>query len=499
MEDGKKCILLVRVSTEAQDYEAQLLQLKKKAIYDGYADGNIIEIANKESAIKLSESEMMGLNEMKQLIEKDDSINCIYVWEISRISRQLDVIFNIIKYLKKKHINLSILDNNLSMYLLDGSENPTFNMFAAMFGSLAESEMKLKKERFKRGKDMLKKQNKYTGGPILYGYQVDKEKNIVEDKQAADNVRLMFELYASQEYSIKKLVVELEDRGLKLGTTEYLAAHRLTIMLSEHRYIGEYNGKGYHYQSIISKKLWNKCREVAQNNRVGPKKVTKYVSLFSLVLTCPKCGIHYVGIPSNNRYVCPYCKDSITMSILHDTLYCVAQAWAYNYMMLGLQEKSNDNKEKIKELEKKIEIAKNKITVNEKKIDKINHDIYVIGTLNSEKGYVLMAELNELIKKEQAKMKKLIEEKEIMGIQDKHVDNDPMMNSISASEVYNYGISDELKQTLIRQVIKEVIVEKKSRFNYRFIIIPTDPVLNDGKEKMVIDLNTRSKIQQVIE
>lgn len=497
--ETKKCILLVRVSTEAQDYQGQLIQLRKKAEYDGYSESNIIEIANKESAIKLSESEMMGLNELKECVEKDSSINCIYIWEISRLSRQLDVLFNMIKYLKDRNINIHIYNNNLSMYLADGKENPTFSMFSAMFGSMAESEMKLKKERFKRSKDLLKKQNKYLGGPILYGYKVDEEKNIVEDKDTADNVRLIFQLYASQEFSIKKMVRELSDRGIIIGKDEYYSVHRLIILLQKSEYIGQYSGKGYHYPPIISEKLFKKCREIAKSNRNEPKKVTKYTSIFKKIFKC-QCGYSLIGVPSHGKYVCQRCNYVLNMQLINDTLYPLVQNFYYKYLLIGEQAKDDETINRIKELEAKIGILKNNISKQEKKINKINHDIYITEKLSEKIGYEMLNEINKTMTADKEKMKKMIEEKELLSIKTSNEESEgPLMNQINATQAYDYSISDETKQKIVRKVIKEIRMKKISRFINQFTIIPVNPAYNDGKDELTIELNSRTKQPIVIE
>ena len=58
----KKAILLVRASTEKQNFDEQENQLYDLAIWDGFNDDNIMIIAEKESGIKLSEDERKGLN-----------------------------------------------------------------------------------------------------------------------------------------------------------------------------------------------------------------------------------------------------------------------------------------------------------------------------------------------------------------------------------------------------------------------------------------------------
>jgi predicted site-specific integrase-resolvase len=49
-----KCIVLARVSTEKQSYDEQIYQLKHLAMADGYSDGNIIVVQNKEHAVGIT-------------------------------------------------------------------------------------------------------------------------------------------------------------------------------------------------------------------------------------------------------------------------------------------------------------------------------------------------------------------------------------------------------------------------------------------------------------
>ena len=67
-----KAILLVRVSTKAQDFDEQEREIYNMAIKDGYLPECIIPVCEKESGIKLAEEERAGLNKMKELIEEDN-------------------------------------------------------------------------------------------------------------------------------------------------------------------------------------------------------------------------------------------------------------------------------------------------------------------------------------------------------------------------------------------------------------------------------------------
>ena len=82
-----KCILLVRVSTEAQSFEEQERELIDLALKHGYSLNDIKAVAYKESAIKLDEKERVGISEMNALIETGE-YDCVFAWEISRIARK---------------------------------------------------------------------------------------------------------------------------------------------------------------------------------------------------------------------------------------------------------------------------------------------------------------------------------------------------------------------------------------------------------------------------
>ena len=92
-----KAILLVRVSTQTQELDAQEKELYELAYRDGYTDADIIPIAEKESGIKLKEEERLGLNRLKEEVEKGD-VKDVYIWEVSRLARTKKVLFSMQDY-----------------------------------------------------------------------------------------------------------------------------------------------------------------------------------------------------------------------------------------------------------------------------------------------------------------------------------------------------------------------------------------------------------------
>ena len=105
MSDSK-AIGLIRVSTVSQDLTQQTEAVKEEMKRDGYKPSNIILIEDKESAVTLSEEERQGIIKMKQYIESDPSIDAVYVFELSRLSRRPEVLYSVRDYLLEKKINL---------------------------------------------------------------------------------------------------------------------------------------------------------------------------------------------------------------------------------------------------------------------------------------------------------------------------------------------------------------------------------------------------------
>ena len=117
---NKKCILLVRVSTESQSFEAQEKELFDLAVKDGYSKEQITPIAIKESAIKLKEEERLGLQKMYEYLATGE-YDCVYAWEVSRIARTKKVLFSVQDKLVKNKIQL-IIKNPSVRLLKDNGE-----------------------------------------------------------------------------------------------------------------------------------------------------------------------------------------------------------------------------------------------------------------------------------------------------------------------------------------------------------------------------------------
>lgn len=381
-----KCILLVRVSTEAQSYDEQEKEIYELAIRDGYKKEEIISVAYKESGRKLAEEERLGLNEMKSLIEKGD-VNCVYAWEISRIARTKKVLFSIAEYLQVRKIQLVIKSPSLRMLKADGSIDDAAETAFTIFAQIAESEMRNKMDRFSRGKKQKAREGKYVGGNLPYGYKINenKDKLIEIDEEKAKIVRLIYTLYENG-ISQPNIAIELERIGifnLKISLINHILKNR--------HYIGEpfkrkntqkckYNERIY--PPIISKEQFEKCRKIADSNNTNASK-TRNIYFAENLVHCLSCGCKWSASGSKVAYHCynaykakkllkyeyttkEQCKNKTGLSI--NVLDSLLWEITINEEASSLL---SDNKNRIKEAEKGLEEIETKRNVIKQRLDNV--------------------------------------------------------------------------------------------------------------------------------
>ncbi|MDE6368870.1 MAG: recombinase family protein [Muribaculaceae bacterium] len=405
-----KCILLVRVSTERQSFDEQERQLYDMALRDGFTDNNIISIAMVESAIKLSEEERQGLNEMKRYIEQGD-IACVYAWEVSRISRRKDVLYSILHYLIERKINVKIKDPSITYLNEDGTINDLAELSFSLFASLAESEMRNKKARFKRSAIRNARKGKHSGGSILYGYSVGADGYYVINEEEAKIIRLVFSLYTSSNVGAKLLRNELRDRGLNL-TSEKILEILATEAYTGKPYItrkrkGVYNYVGGYervYPKIITEETYQRAKAKRQSKHYIK---TESCFLAKGLIHCPLCGWSYVGIRGKNArmYKCGqynladkhgrHCDNHVTVQMeLTDSIIWYASSFLYTLYLSDLRTKDASLLEnKVKELKIKVLNIKNYILTLPRKTEKISIS-WINGRISETTYNKMIAEIN---------------------------------------------------------------------------------------------------------
>ena len=362
-----KCIIFARVSTQKQTLEQQLDKLIDEARKREYDDSQLVIIKDKESATKLSIDERLGLQKLKEAINQYDDIDCIIIYELSRLSRRPADLYQIRDFLLKRKINLISLAP--PMELLDSNKelSNTASMIFGIFGSLAEQEGYLRVERVKRGIAKKKSEGKVMGRKMIFGYDRINGEPVINEQQA-DVVREIFRRFEAGE-SCGVIGYDMFLRGvfgsdLKRNST----VSRVSVMLADGRYAGEWP-----FPAIVSKTQFDKCRDIIHQHSKDFARVhytDKDYYCVGVLYTdrgfamCPSYGNRRYQYRDPNKVYSLNANMNIVDNL---TLYALKK-----YLDSGINEA--EKQAEIEEVRRKIDINKEKQSEINKKIALLNEE-----------------------------------------------------------------------------------------------------------------------------
>lgn len=510
----KKAVLFVRVSTEKQTVESQIEALKRSASIDGFGDSDIIVIAKKESGVKLKEAEREGLNELKEVIEKND-VDCVYIFELSRLSRDPMTLYSVRdKIFRNNKVQLKCLKPSFS--LLEEPDRTKLDTMGSLvfsiFGCFAEQEVVEKKERFHRGKAQKALEGRYSGGEIPYGYTIDANRNnlIVINDAEADIIHTIFDMYEAG-FSLARVAQELRERGLKYSNFhnkkrspekdfDIWFVHQVLTseLLTGRKLKGATAAFVRSYPPIISEAQFDRCRQIAKESKtkVGTK---ENIYLAKALITCSECGSKFQAFSSKVHYSCHnalmssverklnsledhrQCSNNICISIsaMDAILWYVALNKECEYLLgTALDDKT--------ELEKQIATLNEKIAAIDPRLNDIASkrervvEAYIEGSISKETKQKKFEELDEqkiniLRQKAEYEQKKDYAQSRIDDILrlcainagDAEEVADNMTSVINIKEKLEKTATDEEKFRIVHRHIKEVRIEKAT-ITYKF-------------------------------
>lgn len=133
---------------------------------------------------------------MKRVINSDNTVKRVYIYELSRLSRRQLVLFSIRDFLVEKKIQLICLQPYFELLDYDGQISFTGSLVFSIFSSMSESEMVLKKERMMRGRRKNLSMGKSGGGRPPFGYTTNKEKEYILHPTNSKIISRIFNEYA---------------------------------------------------------------------------------------------------------------------------------------------------------------------------------------------------------------------------------------------------------------------------------------------------------------
>ena len=441
----KKVIVLSRVSTEGQDLTQQTDEVLREVHKDGYTDSNIIIIEDKESAIKLSEEERHGLNMMKDHINNNPNIKCVYIYELSRLSRRQLVLFSIRDFLVERKIQLICLKPYFRLLEVNGEMSQTGSLMFSLFSSLSESEMMLKQERMMRGRRRNKELGKSVGGRPPFGYDVDKNKRYVIDPKNSLIISRIFNDYGYNNKSMRGIAIELKEEGYFSNPSLNATHQYIQRILNNPIYKGEFP-----YPQIIAPELFS----VVQQNisRYNTNKITRKKEPFLLKgLVCDAKTGYILSI--NGAIDTYFSKHHSGVAIRKNNIDPVV--WEHSKIMY---ERYVMNKDKL------LTLIKSQYQTTAKKISVVDQEIKDIGIKleRVEESYIL----GRISKKKSEQLRtRLLEEKKLKRSRreqfiDQFIKKRKQKQCIILDTINEELLTHDDKVSIINKVVSVVMVEK---------------------------------------
>ena len=168
-----KVVLLVRVSTDKQEYQRQINELTD---YCNKVDWEIVKVfSNKISGVtKIEDRE-----EIQSLIQyvKENKIDRVVCLEISRVGRNTLEALKIIQFLNENKVSLYVKNYNLETLDHNGNVNPITSLICTILLEISQMERLTIKERMESGRkqyiERCRKDGIKMGRPSTYRKSVE--------------------------------------------------------------------------------------------------------------------------------------------------------------------------------------------------------------------------------------------------------------------------------------------------------------------------------------
>jgi len=264
----------------------------------------------------------------------EDKFDLVITKEISRFARNTLDSIQYTRELLNHGVGVFFQNDNINT-LDEDSE-----LRLSIMSSIAQDELRKLSSRVKFGHQQAIKKNVVLGNSRIFGYQKD-NKRLVIDEDEAPMVRELFELYATDKYSMKQIEEIFWNKGYRNHNGNKIAHTTMSNMISNPKYKGWYVGNkvkvvdmftkkqkflppeewvmfpdetGEIVPAIVSEEVWDAANVVLQRrsedvkNRQG---ICNHANLLTGKLFCTECGQPYYRRESrdkqgnvNSKWVC---------------------------------------------------------------------------------------------------------------------------------------------------------------------------------------------------
>ena len=264
----------------------------------------------------------------------EDKFDLIITKEISRFARNTLDSIQFTRQLLADGVGVFFQNDNINTFDEDSE------LRLSIMSSIAQDELRKLSSRVKFGHQQAIKSSVVLGNSRIFGYEKADGKLVINEEQAV-MVRELFELYATDEYSMKQIETIFWNKGYRNLNGKKIAHSTMANMIANPKYKGYYVGNkvkvvdmftkkqkflppeewvmfkdetGEIVPAIVSEELWDSANAILHRrsedvkNRQG---ICNHANLLTGKLFCTECGEPYYRRESrdkagnvNSKWVC---------------------------------------------------------------------------------------------------------------------------------------------------------------------------------------------------
>ena len=176
-----------------------------------------------------------------------DQFDLILTKEISRFARNTLDSIQYTRQLLNHGVGVFFQNDNINTFDEDSE------LRLSIMSSIAQDELRKLSSRVKFGHQQAIKNNVVLGNNRIFGYRKDKKRLVIDEEQAP-MVRELFQLYASDQYSMKQIETLFWEKGYRNLNGKKIAHSTMANMISNPKYKGYYVGNKVKVVDMFTKK-----------------------------------------------------------------------------------------------------------------------------------------------------------------------------------------------------------------------------------------------------
>ncbi len=299
------CVIYTRVSSKEQEKSGFSIPAQRKLLMD-YAQSHGYKIIQEFSDVETAKSSgRTQFEKLQSFLKENKEVKIILVEKTDRLYRNFT-----------DYVSLEMLDVELHLVkeneIISKESKSHAKLIHGIKVVLAKNYIDNLSEEVKKGLKEKAEQGEWPHRAPL-GYLNDRDsQKIVVDRERGPIIKMLFELYATGQYSISLLQKEAKILGLKYrGKGQYVSRSWIEKLLKNPIYTGRFRWKKEMYQGshepLITYELFDQVQKII-SNKSKPKPRTHNFA-FRGLLTCGYCGCAITAEIKKDKYIYYRCTN----------------------------------------------------------------------------------------------------------------------------------------------------------------------------------------------